>query len=102
MDELRGQFDVIICDTSPLSAGIDPFVLATATGRLLLVVRNGVSDRETLTGKLDVLDRMPIQLLGVVMNDVAMDRTYGYYSYHLTGYEARDEAEGGAVVQVLH
>lgn len=102
MDELRGQFDVIICDTPPLSAGIDPFVLATATGRLLLVVRNGVSDRETLSGKLDVVDRMPIQLLGVVMNDVPMDRTYGYYSYHLTGYEARDEADGGAVVQVLH
>lgn len=102
MDELRGQFDVIICDTPPLSAGIDPFVLATATGRLLLVVRNGVSDRETLTGKLDVLDRMPVQLLGVVMNDVPLDRTYGYYSYHLTGYEAKEEAGPGAVVQILH
>jgi succinoglycan biosynthesis transport protein ExoP len=102
MDELRGRFDVIICDTPPLSAGIDPFVLATATGRLLLVVRNGVSDRETLTGKLGVLDRMPVQLLGVVMNDVPMDRTYGYYSYHLAGYEARDESGPTAVVQVLH
>ena len=101
MDELRARFDVIICDTPPLSAGIDPFVLATATGRLLLVVRNGVSDRETLAGKLEVIDRMPAEFLGVVMNDVPMDRTYGYYSYHLSGYEARDEAGPGVQVQVV-
>jgi tyrosine-protein kinase Etk/Wzc len=101
MDELRGRCDVIICDTPPLSAGIDPFVLATVTGRLLLVVRNGVSDRETLAGKLDVIDRMPAQLLGVVMNDVPMDRAYGYYAYHLAGYEARDESGGALKVQVV-
>jgi capsular exopolysaccharide synthesis family protein len=91
MADLRRRFQVIICDTPPLSAGIDPYVLAVATGRLLLVLRTGISHREMMTAKLSVIERMPIDLLGVVMNDVPPDATYGYYSYYLAGYEAGDE-----------
>jgi capsular exopolysaccharide synthesis family protein len=98
MDDLRGRFDVILCDTPPLTAGIDPFVLAGVTGRLLLILRNGVSHRETMSAKLEVLGRLPVELLGVIMNDVGSDATYGYYSYYLPGYEARDEGAPDEVV----
>lgn len=94
MSELRERFDVIVCDTPPLSAGVDPYVISAVTGRLLLVVRTGISDREMMTAKLAVLRRMPVELLGVVMNDVPPDRSYGYYSYYLEGYEAQDETAG--------
>jgi capsular exopolysaccharide synthesis family protein len=100
MDELRGRFDVILCDTPPLTAGIDPFVLAGVTGRMLLVLRNGFSHRETMSAKLAVLGRLPIELLGVVMNDVGTDAAYGYYSYYLPGYEARDEGNPDEIVTV--
>jgi len=92
--DLRGQFDVIVVDSPPLTAGIDPFVLGTVTGTLLVVLRTGHSHRGVTGAKLEVLDRLPIRLLGAVLNDVPRGAAYGYYayySYYLPGYEAVDE-----------
>ncbi|HEX9393015.1 MAG TPA: polysaccharide biosynthesis tyrosine autokinase [Gemmatimonadales bacterium] len=95
--QLRPNYDVIVCDSPPLTAGIDPFVLGTATGNLLVVLRTGVSHREVIEAKLEVLDRMPVRLLGAVLNDVPDNAAYGYYSYYLPGYEAGDERDERAV-----
>jgi polysaccharide biosynthesis transport protein len=88
---VRAKYDVVLCDSPPLGAGVDPFVLGAATGNLLLVLRTGVSHRELTGTKLGVLSRLPIRLLGTVLNDVPDDPVFGYYSYHLPGYEAHDE-----------
>src|SRR5438105_3414988 len=95
--ELLGQNDVIIVDSPPLTAGVDPFVLGTVTGSLLIVLRTGHSHRDVTGSKLEVLDRLPIRLLGAVLNDVPRGAAYGYYSYYsyyLPGYEAVDENDG--------
>jgi capsular exopolysaccharide synthesis family protein len=95
--ELRGRYDVIVVDSSPLTAGVDPFILGAVTGSLLLVLRTGHSHRDIAGAKLEVLDRMPIRLLGAVLNDVPRGAAYGYYayySYYLPGYEAVDEGDG--------
>ena len=94
-DELREQYDVIVVDSPPLTAGVDPFVIGTVTGALLVVLRTGHSHRGVTGAKLEVLDRLPIRLLGAVLNDVPRGAAYGYYanySYYLPGYEAVDEA----------
>ena len=47
----------------------------------------------------EVLDRLPIRLLGAVLNDVPRGAAYGYYayySYYLPGYEAVEETSGQA------
>lgn len=44
--EVRAGYDVILCDCPPLSAGVDPFLVGSATGTLVLIVRTGVSHRE--------------------------------------------------------
>lgn len=89
--ELRPQYDVIIVDSSPLAAGVDAFALGAATGSMLLVLRTGVSDRELAQAKLEVLDHLPIRILGAVLNGVRPGGVYSYYSYYLEGYEAKDE-----------
>ncbi len=94
--ELRGQYDVLLIDSPPLTAGVDPFILGTVTGSLLLVLRTGHSHRDITGAKLEVLDRLPIRLLGAVLNDVPRGAAYGYYayySYYLPGYEAVEEAD---------
>jgi len=94
--ELRDQYDVILVDSPPLTAGVDPFILGTVTGALLLVLRTGHSHRDITGAKLEVLDRLPIRLLGAVLNDVPRGAAYGYYayySYYLPGYEAVDEVD---------
>ena len=94
--DLRAQYDVIVVDSPPLTAGVDPFVIGTVTGALLVVLRTGKSHRGITGAKLEVLDRLPIRLLGAVLNDVPRGAAYGYYayySYYLPGYEAVDEAD---------
>jgi capsular exopolysaccharide synthesis family protein len=96
--ELRGTYDVILLDSPPLAAGIDPLLLGVASGNLLLVLRPGVTDRELAEAKLDMLDRMPIRVLGAVLNDVHTGGRYRHYSYqyYVEGYETRDESGASA------
>jgi len=87
---LRAQYSVIIVDSAPLGAGVDALVLGSLTGSLLLVLRTGVTDTELASAKLGDLDRLPIRVLGAVLNDVKAEGVYRYYSY-LPGYSSGDE-----------
>lgn len=90
---LREKYEVVIVDSPPLGAGIDPFVLGTLTGSLMLVLRAGATERDLAEAKLQIVDQLPIRLIGAVLNDVraTMDG-YKYYSYSY-GYGAVDEGE---------
>ncbi|MGH7613697.1 MAG: GumC family protein [Gemmatimonadales bacterium] len=91
---LRSRYDVILVDSAPMAAGVDPYVLGTLTGNLLLVLRTGVTDRELAQAKVDLLDRLPVRVLGAVLNDVEAGGAYRYYAYYLAGYEvAEDDTE---------
>ncbi|HET7604136.1 MAG TPA: polysaccharide biosynthesis tyrosine autokinase [Gemmatimonadales bacterium] len=91
MAALKSRFNVIIVDSPPLGAGIDPFVLGTATGNMLLVLRSGETEREMAENQLKLMDRLPIRLLGAVLNSVnTSDNAYKYYRY-VYGYTADEE-----------
>jgi len=96
---LRPNYDVILIDSPPLSAGVDPLILGTLTGHLVVVLRTGFSHRDMAAAKLEVLQRLPVRLLGAILNAVPAGDAYRYYSYYLPGYEALDEeaerASGG-------
>jgi tyrosine-protein kinase Etk/Wzc len=97
---LRPGFDVILVDSPPLGAGVDAYVLGTVTGNLLLVMRTGQTDREEAEAKLDVLDRLPVRVLGAILNDAKDQRLYGYgyYSYYMPGYEYQEEVEAATAL----
>jgi Mrp family chromosome partitioning ATPase len=90
--DLRQQFDAVIVDSAPLGAGIDPFALGVATGAMLIVLRTGETDRKLAQAKLEVLDRMPVRILGTVLNDIGESPQFKYY-YYLEGYGALETAE---------
>ena len=79
--DLRGQFDAIVVDSSPLAAGVDPFALAATTGHVLLVLRAERSDLRLTRAKLELLGRLPTRVLGVAINDVKMQGEYRDYSF---------------------
>jgi tyrosine-protein kinase Etk/Wzc len=93
---LRGTYGVIIIDSAPLGAGVDPLILGSLTGNLVLVLRTGVTDREFTMAKLEAVSRLPIRVLGVVLNDVKSEGQYAYYSY-LPGYATSEENEDADV-----
>jgi Mrp family chromosome partitioning ATPase len=90
--DLRQQFDAVICDSAPLGAGIDPFALGVASGAMLIVLRTGEPDRKLAQATLEVLDRMPVRILGTVLNDIGENPQFKYY-YYLEGYGALENAE---------
>jgi capsular exopolysaccharide synthesis family protein len=82
----RRMYDVVLIDCPPLAAGVDPYLLGTLTGNVMLVLRTGRTDRALTEAKLQILDRLPVQLVGAVLNGVQPTGVYRYYSY-LSGYE---------------
>lgn len=92
LDELHQRFNAVFVDSPPLGAGVDPFVLGAATGNLLLVVRSGETDRHLAEAKLGLVDRLPIRVVGAVLNDVRATGAYRYYGY-LYGYTSEEESQ---------
>lgn len=82
MGSVAGQYDVVIVDSAPLSAGIDPLVLATHTTNLLLVLRVGETDRRLAEAKLKIVDRLPVRAIGTVLNAASVTGSYRYYAYN--------------------
>jgi capsular exopolysaccharide synthesis family protein len=75
----RKEFDVVIIDSPPFIAGVDAYALGAAAGSILVVLRQGVSDRKLAAAKLTVVDRLPIRILGAVINCVPAGGMYRYY-----------------------
>jgi len=91
MAKLRSLYDVVIVDSPPLGAGADPLVLGTLTENVLLVLRTGQSDRNLAATKLEVLNSLPVRVIGAVLNDVRSSGVYRYYMYSSAEYELVDE-----------
>jgi capsular exopolysaccharide synthesis family protein len=88
---LRSTYDVIVMDTPPLGAGVDALALGTLAGNVLLVLRLGKTQRDMTAAKLEILRRLPLRLLGAVLNDVRESSEYHAYSYYMDGYELTNE-----------
>jgi len=89
IEMVRQQFDVVIIDSPPLIAGVDAYALAAVAGNILIVLRQGVSDRKLAAAKLAILDRLPIRILGAVINGIPVGGMYRYYG--------TDYAHGGSL-----
>lgn len=94
--DLRQSYDVLVFDTPPFAAGIDGYAIAAAAGNLLVVLRIGQTERRMAAAKLLLLDRLPIRVLGAVLNAAPMRGEYAYYGY-LEGYAAVDEEPASAI-----
>lgn len=100
IEDLKARYDVVICDSPPLGAGVDATVLGGVTGSMLLVVRTGRSARSVAQTSLEMLRRLPIRLLGAVLNDVPQGAAYRYYPYALE-YGVEQEPEESDRVQLV-
>jgi capsular exopolysaccharide synthesis family protein len=94
LGNLKRSYDVIIVDTPPLAAGGDAVLLGALTGNLALIIRTGSTDKLLTMAKLEPLMRLPIRILGAILNDVEpKGSSYRYYSSYLPGYEPGHEEE---------
>jgi capsular exopolysaccharide synthesis family protein len=75
-------YDLVVIDTSPLLATVDPLELVPFVDAVLVCVRLGKSNREELRAVHDALSRMPEKPLGLVLTgSIGAGDDYGYYGY---------------------
>jgi capsular exopolysaccharide synthesis family protein len=101
---LKRTYDVIIVDSPPLASGGDPLILSSLTGNLALVIRTGATEKGLTHAKLDQLSKLPLRVLGAILNDVsASDSYHSYYTQYLPGYEpiAEEDDEESAGSRIL-
>lgn len=94
---MRDRFDVVIIDCPPFAAGMDAFALGAVTGNMLVVLRQGLTDTRLAEAKLSVVDRLPIRVLGAVLNGVHNGGAYRYYG---TGYVSNGKPSRAAIGDV--
>lgn len=95
LESLKEQFDFVILDSPPIIAVTDAQVIAPATDGVLLVVRAGFSQLDAVKRTKSLLAVSKARLLGVVLNDVRAEHTYGtYYYYYNYQYYGSGAASG--------
>lgn len=90
---MRATYDVVIIDSPPLVAGIDAYALGAAAGAMLIVLRPAETDRKLAAAKLEILERLPVRILGAVLNAVPSGSAYRYYGADYTYYGDRKDGQ---------
>jgi capsular exopolysaccharide synthesis family protein len=91
MDQLAGWFDWVIIDSPPVLPLADTSVWARVADGILLVVREGRTEKRQLKRGLAALDQS--RLLGVVVNSASDSDHEDYYSRYSTPAESEPKAE---------
>lgn len=77
---LRAEADIVLFDTPPVVAVTDAAVLATKVDGVLLVLQAGKTSRERGRQARQILEKVKAHIVGVVLNNAAVEQGYGYYS----------------------
>ncbi len=97
--DLKKRYDVLIFDTPPLIAVTDAAVLSKEMDGVLLVVKSGHTHKEAMMRGVDLLRNVRSRILGVLLNNVSRENTYGsyyyYYYYHYYDYYGQASSKNG-------
>jgi capsular exopolysaccharide synthesis family protein len=100
--EAKERFTVVLLDTPPVLAVIDPVIVSSLADSVVFVVRAGKTTRRPLARAVEEVRKAKADIIGVVFNEVRIGRQgigtpfYHYYQYE---YEAEgpDRPEPGKV-----
>ncbi len=84
--EAANHYDLVVIDTSPISASADAATISKYSDGLMLVTRPSVTVKEVMQRAVSELTRNHIPILGVIVNGMT-NNTEKYYRYPLKGYE---------------
>jgi capsular polysaccharide biosynthesis protein/Mrp family chromosome partitioning ATPase len=81
LDQLRPHADYVICDTPPLLIVGDSFPLIQLADRVVLVAREGKTNRRTAEAARATLEGLGVTRTSIVLTDSASREGYEYASY---------------------
>ncbi|MBN1559443.1 polysaccharide biosynthesis tyrosine autokinase [candidate division KSB1 bacterium] len=83
---LKEKYEFVVVDAPPVIAVTDAAVLAPQVDGALMVIESAKNDREIILKAKGLLDRVKVNLLGAVLNNVRAKNLYGDYDYYYTYY----------------
>jgi capsular exopolysaccharide synthesis family protein len=91
LDEAGAEYDLVILDAPPLLGFAEPLEMATTVDGVLVVARAGETNRKAVASVILTLQRLRVNVMGVVLNEVHKDVSDGYYYYgHYYHYYHRE------------
>jgi capsular exopolysaccharide synthesis family protein len=91
--KLRESFDVIILDSPPVLPVVDALLIARQVDGVVLVARASATSQSDVQQSLGLLRQRDTNLLGLVLNDVDLQREHGRYGSAYYSYESRAAAD---------
>ena len=82
MEEAKNLYDVVVFDMPPVVAVTDAQIMASKADGTILVVRENVARKESLTKARDLLNMVQARIIGVVYNGAEHSKDSGYYYYY--------------------
>ncbi|MFH2043223.1 MAG: polysaccharide biosynthesis tyrosine autokinase [Acidobacteriota bacterium] len=98
MTGVRRDFDLVIIDTPPVMAVVDPVIVASISDGTVFVVQAGKTTEKPFVKAAEEMKKAKCKIIGVLFNEAKMNRE-GYYSdsyqyhykYHYYGKEEETE-----------
>lgn len=83
IEQWRTKYDHVVLDAPPAIGLTDAVVLTTMSDAVLVVVRCGITRRQTISRTRDLLAQVNAHTAGLVVNDIELSSSdyYGYYGY---------------------
>lgn len=81
ISELHKKFEFVLFDAPPILAVTDPLILSGITDGTLFVITAGNTDRKAAKRALQILEQANPHIIGIVFNQVKLDRSLGGYGY---------------------
>lgn len=90
MKRFEEMYDIIIYDMPPVTSVTDAQIMAAKSDGVVLVIRHGISQKDSVLNAKELLEMVNANILGVVFNGVEKKTDYSYYGY---GYTNEGEAK---------
>jgi len=79
LEQLKEKMDIIMLDSPPVIVAVDAAILGNKTQGVLLIFHMDQTKREGAKYCVEQLDRAGARVIGGVLNNIDVDRRYGYY-----------------------
>jgi tyrosine-protein kinase Etk/Wzc len=80
--DLKKEFDLIILDAPPLIAVTDSVILSTEVDGVCLVIKSGRTSHDAALRARQLLENSHTRIIGTILNDVDLEKVYGYRDAH--------------------
>ncbi|NIA30516.1 MAG: polysaccharide biosynthesis tyrosine autokinase [Actinobacteria bacterium] len=91
---VKQRYEFVVIDAPPIIAVTDAAVLAPHVDGLALIIESGRNDKEIILKAKNLLDRVGVNIVGAILNNVHEKNLYGDYNYYYTYYAKAGEENG--------